>query len=96
MKTEEKESKKILLITTSGCEGCAIASKLIQDAIKISKQDVDFEIKDSSGVSKKWLKTNNVTDYPSTFLMVNNNVKFSFVGTRPAIVISQWIRVHLC
>ena len=34
-------------------------------------------------------------DFPTVFLIQNDVVKFSFTGTRPVVVIVQWIRVHL-
>lgn len=95
-KTIKKEKEnKILLITTRGCEGCAIISKLIHEAISISKIRITFETKDVKEVDKKFLKQNKVTDFPTVFLMQNDDIKFSFVGTRPSIVISRWIDVYL-
>ena len=86
---------KILLITTRGCEGCAIIRRLIEEAISISKKDVELTVKDASDIDKKWLKHNRVTDFPTTFLVKDDVIKYKFVGTVPAIVISQWIKVNL-
>lgn len=86
--------KKILVITTKGCEGCRIINNLIKQALTNYK-DVEYETKDKSEVSDKLLKANYVNDFPATFLIRNNEVKFVFVGTRPVPVISRYIDVNL-
>ena len=86
---------KILLITTKGCEGCGIATKLIVEAIESRPEiPVEFVSKDISEFNKKWLKQNKISDFPTTILMQNDIIKFSFVGTRPSVVIARWIEVY--
>ena len=87
---------KVLLITTKGCEGCSILKRLIPEAISMSNVLIEsFEIKDVSEIDKRFLKVNKVKDFPTTFLIQNDKVKFSFKSTRPAIVIARFIEVHL-
>lgn len=95
IKTIKEKENKILIITTKGCEGCAILSKLIKEAIDTSGINIVFEQKDFTEIDKKFIKQNRVIDFPTTFLIQNKDIKFSFVGTRPAIVIARWIEVIL-
>lgn len=90
-----EKKNKILLITTKGCAGCTIVKKLIEQAIEGSGIDVSFEQKDFTDLDKKTIKKYRIKDFPTVFLIQNDVVKFSFTGTRPVVVIVQWIRVHL-
>lgn len=86
---------QILLVTTKGCEGCGIVTRLIEEAINSRpEKTIEFVSKDVSEFSKKWLKQNKVTDFPTTFLIQNDSIRFSFVGTKPAVVIARWIDVY--
>lgn len=93
-KIEEKKNK-ILLITTPGCEGCAIIRRIIEEAITLSKKSIELEVKDAKDLDKKWFNQNRITDFPTVFLIKGDIIKYRFVGTRPAIVISQWIKLNL-
>lgn len=84
----------IFTITTKGCKGCSILNKLITEALGLTSKKVEYVTKDVSEVEKYWLRQNNVDDFPTTFLMRGNNIKFKFTGTRPAIVIARWIDVN--
>lgn len=86
--------KKVLLITTKGCEACNIVKDLIQKALKIYGKEVEYEVKDKDEVDKKFLSTYHVTDFPSTLLIENDMVVFNFSGTRPAIIIARFMSVH--
>ena len=90
-----KVNSKVFCITTKGCESCYILDKLIEEALSISKNKPEYVNQDFTQVDKKWLKQNNVTDYPTTFLIKDDIVRYKFVGTRPAVVIARWIDVHL-
>ena len=97
MIVEKKKNNinKVLLITTKGCEGCSILKRLIPEAISMTNVLIEsFEIKDVSEIDKSFLKINKVKDFPTTFLIQNDKVKFSFKSTRPAIVIARFIEVH--
>lgn len=87
---------EILLITTKGCEGCKIQENLIKDAIKNSGLDITFDKADVNDCNKSWLRKHNATDFPTTMMFDDaNELKFQFSGTRPVIVIEQYIDVHL-
>lgn len=82
------------MITTKGCEGCKIIDKLIKEALGLYKKEVTYVIKDKDEVDKDFLKTWYVNDFPSTFLIENDEVIFNFSGTRPAAVISRYMNTH--
>ncbi|MBO7692994.1 MAG: hypothetical protein J6Y28_09800 [Acholeplasmatales bacterium] len=86
---------KIYTITTEGCESCYRLEKLINAALGLTKKEVEVVFEDVKSVDKNWLKRNNVTDFPTTFLIKDNSIKFKFIGTRPAIIIARWIDVRL-
>lgn len=86
---------KILTITTQGCESCYILDKLINEALTITKKEVEYVKQDFKEVDKKLIKSYNITDFPTTLLIKDDVVKFRFIGTRPAVVIARWIDVHL-
>jgi len=86
---------QIYSITTKGCEGCATLNKLIEEALTLTSKKVDYTKQDFTEVDKKWLRQHNVYDYPTTFLIKDDVIKYKFIGTRPAIVIARWIDIHL-
>ena len=86
---------QIYSITTEGCESCATLDRLIEEALKLTKKKPIYTKQDYKQVDKKWLKTNRVEDFPTTFLIKNDVIRYKFVGTRPAVVIARWIDVHL-
>lgn len=81
-------------MTTKGCEGCKIINDLIKQTL-LNYEDIEYEVKDKSEVSDKLLKANYVNDFPATFLIRNDEIKFVFVGTRPVPVIARYIDVNL-
>ena len=86
---------KIYTITTEGCNSCSTLNKLMLEAIKISGTKAEYVTEDVTKADKKFIKQYNVTDFPTTFLINNDKVKFMFAGTRPAIVIARWIELNL-
>ena len=86
---------QIYSITTKGCESCTTLDRLINEALSLTSKKVIYTKQDFTQVNKKWLKQHGVYDYPTTFLIKDDVVKYKFVGTRPAIVIARWIDVHL-
>ena len=85
---------KILLITTEGCEGCAIMKNNIQAAISKEKKDIAFEVKDRKDINKKFLNINRIKDFPTTILFEYDRLKFKYSGTMPSIVVTRWIDIH--
>ena len=87
-------NNKVLLITTKGCAGCAIIRRLIKDAMQLYVKDICFEEKDITDCDKKFIKQNNITDFPTTLLIKNDITMFKFTGTKPAIIIHRWFKVN--
>ena len=72
----------IRLITTEGCEGCAIAERLIKKAISVAKVKIYLEVIDClDPYYYDFIKQNNITDYPTTFYIVNDKVIDKTIGT---------------
>lgn len=91
-----KQMNKIEVITTEGCHSCEIIKKLIDEAIKLSKVNIDEIIyKDYKEYNKNWLKQNKITDFPTILLIKDNSIKFKFSGTRPVIVIARWLDINI-
>ena len=89
-----ENQNKVLLITTKGCAGCTILRKLINEAISMYRGTITFEEKDLSECDKKFIKQNKITDFPTTFLIKSDIIRFKFIGTKPSIVIHRWFEVH--
>ena len=85
---------KILLITTKGCGACDIMSRLVKEAIVSSKKSIQYVEKDYKDIPKKYLALNEITDFPTTLFIKDNEVKFKYTGTNPKIVILRWIDVY--
>ena len=85
---------KLLLVTTSGCAACNIQDGLIRKAIKDSGKLVEYERKDVKEISPNLLKALKITDFPTTIIYVDGEIKFHFSGTRPSIVIERYMEVN--
>ena len=86
--------RKILLITTKGCEGCKILNNIIQKVLDDYSKDVDYEIKDKDNIDIDFLKTNHIIDFPTAILYQNGRIVFMFAGTKPANVINRFLELH--
>ena len=72
----------IRLITTEGCEGCAIAERLIEKAVSVAEVDIFFEVIDClDPYYYDFIRQNNITDYPTTLYIVNDKVVDKTIGT---------------
>lgn len=92
---KEESLNKIYVITTEGCTACKILNKLVEEALTITSKNVEHITEDISQVSKDFLKKHNVRDFPTTFLMKDDIVKYKFTGSWPSPVIARWIDVKL-
>lgn len=86
--------RKILLITTKGCEGCRIMDNIIQKALDSYEKQVDYEIKDKENIDIEFLKKHHITDFPTTILYQNNLIVFITAGTKPAEQLRRDMVVH--
>ena len=72
----------IRLITTEGCEGCAIAERLIEKAISVAEVEIHLEVIDClDPYYYDFIKQNNITDYPTALYIVNDKVIDKTIGT---------------
>ena len=86
--------RKVLLITTKGCEGCRIMDNIIQKALDSYEKQVDYEIKDKDNIDIEFLKKHHINDFPTTILYQNNLIVFITVGTKPADQLRRDMVVH--
>lgn len=84
---------KIILITTEGCEGCAIMRNSINQAIALTSKEVTFVQKDFKDINKKQLAVNKVKDFPTVLFLKDDLIVRKESGTRPYIVVLRWIDV---
>lgn len=83
--------EKILIVIVPHCENCYIIQKNLNKALSLISKSIAVETKDYDTIDKNWLKTHRVRDFPTVFLIRDNQVVFKFTGTRPAIVIARYI-----
>ena len=77
---ENKENKKLLLITIGGCEGCKIMKNIL------TKHNIDFETKDINDVRHSdIIKTSKkpITDFPTLCFIKNNIIIETIIGSKP-------------
>lgn len=86
--------RKILLITTKGCEGCRILDRIIQKALDAYSKDVDYEIKDKDDIDIEFLKNEHIEDFPTTIFYQNDAIVYKFAGTKPVQTISKLMTMH--
>ena len=86
--------RKVLLITTEGCEGCRIMDNIIQKALNDYEKQVDYEIKDKDNIDIEFLKKHHINDFPTTILYQNNLIVFITAGTKPAEQLRRDMVVH--
>lgn len=84
---------KIILITTEGCQGCAIMRNSINQALAITSKEITFVQKDFKELDKKQLAATRVKDFPTTFFVKDDLIVRKESGTRPYIVVLRWIDV---
>lgn len=96
MKTTNNKRCRILLITIKNCESCNIMEDLITDVIEENNLNITFEIKSKSNISRLFLKTMNVTDFPCTiFYNGNDDIVYKIIGIKPKVLIYNIIRNKL-
>ena len=82
VKSVKKEGIDIYLITTTGCQACAIQSRIL-DIFNI-KHNNEFKIFKSNFLDvPTFIKLNvNMSDYPITVIVKDNTIKYNFEGTK--------------
>lgn len=85
---------KIVLITTKGCEGCAVMRANTTYAVTTARIDIELEIKDMKELDKKYLRTFGIKDFPTILFFKDDQLKHKYSGSMPAIVVTRWIDIH--
>ena len=86
---------KILILTTKGCESCNFLRRNVTEAIHtLKRNDIEVAVKDKSDMSRRWIKTNEVTDFPTMFLIRDDLILNKYVGSYPTAVIIRWLDIN--
>ena len=84
-------TKEIILITTEGCEGCAIMRNSIKQAIALTKKEgITYKEYDFKAVNDNTIK---FTDFPTVVFKKDGRIVRKEVGTKPYIVVLRWIDI---
>lgn len=87
-------NKKILLITTIGCEACTIMDGIVKEALTRTSKSIEYECKSYVDVDIKLRNSLHLRDFPTIVFLIDDTVKFSYVGTMPVTVVLRWIDIH--
>lgn len=85
---------KILIITTEGCEACEIAKANINEAVNKSNVSINIDTEDWHKLTKKFIISNKIKDFPAALYMVDGNVVNKAIGTYPVVVYLHWIKLY--
>lgn len=87
--------KKILLITTDGCDACKIMDGVIKEALSNTRRKVDYEKVNFKILPVNYLKRFKFKDFPTIQYIVDDVVKFQTVGSYPYPVVNRYIDIYL-
>lgn len=87
--------RKIILIVTDGCGACKIMRRLIREALRNTSKRVEFEVQSRKQADKVMMIHHNITDFPATVFIKDNNVKYVHIGTTAVPAINRYIDVYL-
>ena len=96
----EEHKYTIILLTTAGCQGCAIMHSNTLEAIHMSHKDIEYKridmLKDSKE-TEQYCKSFGVKDFPTILFFDNSKpagYKYKYTGSMPVVVILRWIDIH--
>lgn len=78
--------KRLILVTTKGCEACNIMRRLINKALSydmIQAKSIHYIEMDISDYNKSEFKQKDVKDFPALLFIKNNEVLSTIEGTAP-------------
>ena len=91
---------EIRIITTIGCEGCRIMENIVNNVIKdINYDEIEYSIYDFQNLDVDMLHFVNryqVNDFPTTFIIKDNNVLNRIEGTVSKNTMIRYIDDALC
>ncbi len=85
---------KILILTTEGCEGCSIVKTIINELISACKVDIKLEIKDWHEMTRDFIVSHKIKDFPAVLYIINGKVVNKAIGTYPSAVYLRWIDIY--
>lgn len=80
---------KIILITIEGCEGCKIMNNVINKALSFLAIPIKFDKLDYTSLSKDFIDTYDITDFPTTLFIKDDVLKAKIVGTANVKTVSD-------
>ena len=86
--------RKLLLITTKGCEACQIMDNIIRRALYLYGKPVEYEIKSRLQVDDNFIREHHIDDYPTVVLYQDDIVVFITTGTKPAEALKKDMVIH--
>lgn len=85
---------RLLVITTKGCEACKLTINNINKYITANDiKDVQLETKDISEVDYNFRKEHNLEDFPTTFVIKDDNILINYVGYIPSISVKAMLNL---
>lgn len=84
----------ITLVHIDDCEGCIIADKILRTAINTTSKHVDYTKMNMTKPNRRFLKSFNITDYPTILFMVKGVCKLKLTGSYPLAVIHRYMDIH--
>lgn len=91
---------EIWIIVTEGCEGCRIATNLVNKAVEKSGQDIEVKINIKTEIInhldehyKTFIKTYDIKDFPTIVFIKNDVVMSLHTGTMPISQILHEIKL---
>lgn len=85
---------EIWIIVTEGCEGCRIATNLVNKAVEKSEQNIKVDVINHLDESyKSFIKAYDIKDFPTIVFIKNNIVMATHTGTMPVPQILYNIRL---
>lgn len=83
-----KVNKVIYLGTTYKCSACKLMGYILRQVLE-DRPDITLETLDYTELPE-WIKTNvRLSDFPCVVFVVDDVIKFTFTGTKPAREVKQ-------
>ena len=93
-KIKKITNNKVILITTKGCEGCAIARKLIKEAIDDHSKTISFEQQTLAEFGRRRLTEMKIKDFPAILFYKDDVLVHKHIGTAPLAFFLRWFDVY--
>lgn len=85
---------KILILTTEGCDACAIAKRNVDIALNQTSVEIEVEVKDWHEMTRNFILKNKVKDFPAVLYFVDDKLVNKAIGSYPSAVYLRWIDLY--